>query len=98
MRKVSGREGTVEQWVGDGALSVRYGKGTNDHAIADWTELQVLTHVEPATTAPAKPARKGKTSKAEAQAGIAAELQALEGKRSPATPLEALEQSAEAAT
>ena len=97
IRKVSGRDGTVIGRMGDRALMVRFGPSTHEVASADWAELLVLEAPTAAAAPAAKPARKGKTSKAEAQAGIAAELQALEGKRAPATPLEALAQGAEAA-
>lgn len=43
VRKVSGREGTIESKIGDGAWSVRYGKGKHETAIADHSELELVT-------------------------------------------------------
>jgi hypothetical protein len=82
MRKVAGRDGFVESWMGDRALLVRHGKRPDEVATTDWTELLVLD-AAPAGQAStpsdlANPRRKGKTSKAEASAAIAAGLQELE--------------------
>lgn len=42
VRKVSGREGTIESQIGDRAWSVRYGKGKHETAVADDSELEVV--------------------------------------------------------
>ena len=106
-RKVSGRDGAVIGHMGDRALMVRFGPATHEVASADWTELLVLDVPAAAPAAVAKPARKGKMTAAEASAAIARTMQAAEdagapmvhgkAKRAPATPLDALEQTTEAA-
>lgn len=42
IRKVSGREGTVEQKIGDRAWSVRFGKKAHETAVADGSELELV--------------------------------------------------------
>jgi transcription termination factor NusA len=42
LRKVSGREGTVESLIGDRACLVRFGEKAHEVATADYTELEIL--------------------------------------------------------
>lgn len=42
LRKVSGREGTIEASVGDRAFSVRFGEKAHETAVADYTELEAI--------------------------------------------------------
>ena len=73
-RKVSGRTGTIEQLVGDGACSVRFGKKAHEIANADWRELEIMTSTAEAVAGiaaalqqlpadPVKPAPAGKKTK-----------------------------------
>lgn len=73
MRKVAGRDGKVDSWMGDGAVTVRYGTKDHEIATADWSELLLLAAPAAAATS-TTPKRRRKAS----QAGIAAGLQALE--------------------
>lgn len=74
-RKVSGRTGTIEQLVGDGACSVRFGKKAHEIANADWRELEIMTSTAEAQAGiaaalqqlpadPVKPAPASKKAKA----------------------------------
>lgn len=42
VRKVSGREGTIEKKIGDRAWSVRFGKKAHETAVADGSELELV--------------------------------------------------------